>query len=691
MSVNSSRQRPLVLALEDLHWIDATSEEWLAALVEQVAGAPILILVTYRPGYRPSWLDKSYATQLALPRLTRRDSLGVVQAMLPAGRVPESLAQEILAKADGNPFFLEELARAVAEQGDSSLPRTVPDTIHAVLAARIDRLPAAEKRLLQAAAVIGKDVALSLLHSLALLPEEGLRRALRHLQAAEFCYETHLASDTVYTFKHALTGEVAYQSLSQGTRAQYHQLIARTVEGRFPAMAATQPEWLAHHYTAAGLPEQALPYWQQAGQHAIERSAYRESISHLRRGLQVLKMLPDTPERTLQELTLQTTLGLSLTATKGYAAEDVEQAYARARELCQQVPETPQLFPLLWGLWGFYLLRGKLHMALDLGRQFLAMAQRIRDTTFLLEAHSGIGITLFYLGELDPAREHLEQGLALYDPQQYRSQAFLYGQDPGLACLAYAAWTLWLLGYADQARQKSQQMRALLRQVSHPFRLAYVRALAAMLHYYLGEEEAVQERAEAVIALCTEHGFPLWLAVGTVLHGWALAARGEGETGIAQIRRGLAAWQATGAEIGRPYLLLLLVEAYINAGQAEEGLHTLDEALTAVSKSGEQRWTAELYRLKGELLLAQAVGVDGSPAAATQAERCFRQAVNIARGQRAKALELQAVMSLSRLWQQQGKRAEARHLLAEIYRGFTEGFDTRDLRAAKQLLEVLNC
>jgi DNA-binding NtrC family response regulator/predicted ATPase/class 3 adenylate cyclase len=689
MSVNGSRQRPLVLEVEDLHWIDATSEEWLSAMVERLVGVPILMLVTYRSGYRPSWLDKSYATQLALPRLTPHDSLEVVQTALPTGQVPESLAQEILAKADGNPFFLEELARAIVEWGGARLSQPVPDTIHAVLAARIDRLPLAEKRLLQAAAVIGKDVALPLLQSLAGLPEEELRRAFRHLQAAEFCYETRLMSEAVYTFKHILTREVAYQSLPQRTREQYHQQIAQMIEERFPEMAATQPEWLAHHYTAAGLPAQAVPCWQRAGQRAIERSAYVEAISHLSRGLEVLRTLPETPERPLQELTLQTTLGLSLTATKGYAAADVEQAYARAHELCQQVPETPQLFPLLWGLWSFYLLRGRLRTALDLGQQFLAMAQRIQDTTFLLEAHSGLGMTLFYHGELALAREHMEQALALYDPQQHRSQVF-YGQDPGLACLAYAAWTLWLLGYADQARQKSQQVRTLLQEVSYPFRLAYIQTLTALLHYYLREEEAVQEWAEAVVELCTEHGFPLWLAVGTILQGWALASQGQEEVGIAQIHQGLAAWQATGAETGRPYLLLLLAEAYGKAGRAEKGLSVLDEALAAVHNNGEQRWTAELYRLKGELLLKQAAQSDSPPFSAEEAETCFRQAVDIARRQHAKSLELQAVMSLSRLWRHQGKRPEARQLLAEMYGQFTEGFDTADLREAKRLLETLD-
>jgi class 3 adenylate cyclase/DNA-binding winged helix-turn-helix (wHTH) protein len=391
MSVNGSRQRPLVIEVEDLHWIDATSEEWLAALVERVAGVPILVLVSYRPGYRPRWVDKSYATQLTLRRLTQRESQQVLQTVLHTEQVPEALTQEILAKADGNPFFLEELARTVMEQGDGRLPLAVPDTIHAVLAARIDRLPLTEKRLLQAAAIIGQDVTVPLLQALAGLPEEELRRSLGDLQSAEFFYETRLIPEPTYTFKHVLTQEVAYHSLLHSTREQYHQQLARVVEERFPEIAGTKPEWLAHHFTEAGLMAQAIPYWRQAGQRAIERSAYVEAISHLTHGLEALQTLPETPERTLQELGLQTTLGFSLTATRGYAAAAVEQTYARARALCQQIGDTPQLFPLLWGLGTFYLNRGELQTALELRKQSLALAQRQQDPVFLLGAYSFLG------------------------------------------------------------------------------------------------------------------------------------------------------------------------------------------------------------------------------------------------------------------------------------------------------------
>jgi predicted ATPase len=483
---------------------------------------------------------------------------------------------------------------------------------------------------------------------------------------------------------------VAYQSLLQRTRERYHQQIARLVEERFPEIVATQPEWLAHHYTKAGLMAQAIPYWRQAGRHAMQRSAYVEAISHLTQGLEVLKTLPETPERTQQELDLQTALGLSLMATRGYAAAEVEQVYTRMRELCQQIGDTPRFFPRLRGVWEFYLMRGELQTVHELGKQSLAWAQRQQSPAFLLGAHSNLRITLFYLGELVLAREHLEQGMALYNPRQHRSQAFFYKQESDLMGLAHLAVTLWLLGYPDQARQRSQELLTLLQELSHPYSLTNALALAAMLHYYLREEKAVQERAEVMIALCTEYGFPRWLAGGTILQGWALAAQGQEEAGIAQMREGLAAWQAAGLRLGRSCWLYLLAEAYGKAGQVEAGLRVLDEALAAVHKSGECRWEAELYRLKGELLLRQPVGACFNPAPMEEAETCFRQAVHMARRQRAKSLELQAVMCLSRLMRQQGKRTEARDLLVPIYGWFTEGFDTADLQEAQALLEELS-
>jgi predicted ATPase len=554
--------------------------------------------------------------------------------------------------------------------------------VQAVLTARIDRLPPEEKQLLQAAAVIGTEVSLPLLQAIAELSEAVLHRGLAHLQAAEFLYETRLFPERAYTFKHALTQQVAYQSLLTSTRQRYHQQLAQALAAR-PEAVETQPELLAHHYTEAGLSTQAIPYWQRAGQRAGQRSAHLEAIGHLTKGLDLIKTLPDTPERIQQELMLHTALGVPLQATKGFAAPEVGHVYARARELCRQVGETPQLFPVLWGLWWFYEVRGKVQTARELAEQLLTLTQRQQDLAFLLQAHRAMGQTLFWLGELVLARAHLEQGIALYDPQEHRSLALRYGQDPGVAHRNFAAHVLWYLGYPDQALERIQEALSLGREVSHPFSLAFVLNWAAALHQRRTERLAAKEQAEALVTLATEQGFALRLAQGTILRSWALAMQGQGKEGIAQLHQGLAAYQATGAEVERPYYLALLAEAYGKDGQPEEGLRVLAEALRASQKKGWRLWEADLFRLKGELLLKQAVPGE------QEAETCFRQALDIARRQQAKSLELRAAMSFSRHWQRQGKRAEARQLLAPIYSWFTEGFDTPDLQEARVLLEEL--
>jgi predicted ATPase len=510
-----------------------------------------------------------------------------------------------------------------------------------------------------------------------------VQRELGRLVEAELLYQRGLPPQAIYRFKHALIQDAAYQSLLKRTRQQVHQRIAQVLEARFPETAATQPELLAQHYTEAGCKEQAVGYWLKAGQRAIERSANLEAIGHLTTGLDVLKTLPDTPARTQHELTLHTALGVPLRATKGLGAPAVGQVYARARELCQQVEETPQLFPVLRGLWEFYELQGALQTTRALGEQLLTLAQRVHEVELLLVAHNVLGDTLVWLGEFADARAHLEQGMALYHPQQHRSHAFLYGYDSGVHCRAFEALALWYLGYPDQALRRIHDALTLAPELSHPFSLALALVFAAWLHQLRREAQVVQERAAAVIALATDQGFPFWVAYGTILRGWALAEQGQSAEGMAQMRQGIAAWRVTGAELQRPYYLALLAEAHGKAGQANEGLRVLAEALTAVHTTGERQHEAELYRLKGELLLRQDVPD------AQEAESCFCQAVDVARQQQAKSFELRAAMSLSRLWQPQGKRAEARQLLEPIYGWFTEGFDTADLQEAKTLLEEL--
>jgi len=702
-------QQPLLFVVEDLHWVDPSTLELLNLLVDQVPTTRILALFTCRPEFSPPWTGRSHLTQVTLTRLPRRHVEVMVHRVAHGKALPGEVLQQIVAKTDGVPLFVEELTKMVLEselirERDDHYELTgplpllaIPATLRDSLMARLDRL-ATVKEVAQLGATMGREFTYDLLQAISPLDEATLQHALGRLVEAELLYQRGLPPEARYFFKHALIQEVAYQSLLKSRRHQVHQRIAQVLEERFPETAETQPELLAYHYTEAGLEAHAIDYWQRAGQRALQRSANVEAIGHLTKGLEVLKTLPDSPDRTQRELALQTTLGPALIATKGFAAPEVEKAYARARELCQQVGETPQLFPVLFGLWGFYEMRADLQTARELGKQLLDLAQHQHDPALLLQGHRALGDTLFWLGEFVPARAHLEQGMALYDPQQHRSHAFRYGQDPGMGCRGYAAWVLWMLGYPDQALKRSHEALTLARELSHPFTLAFALHFGAHLHQLRREWQVVQERAKALMALSVEQGFALWAARGTLWQGWALAAQGQVEEGIAQIRQGLAAERTTGTELRRQYWLALLAEACGQMDQIEEGLTALSEALAMVQKNGERFWEAELYRLKGQLLLGvrdqrSEIGDHFLSAVSdtlhSSPEECFRQAVDIARRQNAKSLELRATLSLSRLLQKEGRSEEARGNLSEIYNWFTEGFDTPDLQEAKALLDAL--
>jgi predicted ATPase len=687
-------QRPVLLIVEDLDWIDPSTLDLLNLVIDQGPTARLFTLLACRPEFRPPWGFRAHLTQLTLSRLPRTQAELMVEQVAGGKALPAEVRQQVGAKTDGVPLFVEELTKMVLESGllqeredhyklMGPLPSlAIPATLHDSLMARLDRL-ATVREVAQLGATLGRAFAYELLRAVSPQDEATLQHALARLVEAELLYQRGVPPQATYLFKHALIQDAAYQSLLRSTRQRYHQRIAQVLEAQFPGMAETQPELLAHHYTEAGLSAQALPYWQRAGQRASERSAHVEAIAHLTRGLEVLQTLPDTPERTQQELVLQTTLGPALLATKGYAAPEVGKVYARAQELCQQIGETPQIFATLYGLYYFHVIRAEFHRARELAGQLLRMAQHHQDQTFLLLAHLALAGALFHLGELTLCRTHLEQGRALYDAQQHHALAFRYGIDLGVYFLGYAARPLWLLGFPEQARTSIREAVTLARQLAHPFSLAFALHWVATTHQLRREAPAAQEQAEVSMAFSREQGFALWVPGGTVLQGWALTEQGQVEEGIAQMRQGMTAWQATGAKVDRPYYLALLGEVYGKAGQAEPGLHLLTKALALVDAIEERYYEAELYRLQGELLLAC------STEHHAEAETCFHQALDVARRQQAKSLELRAAMSLGRLWQRQGKRDGAHQLLAEVYGWFTEGFDTADLQEAKALLEAL--
>jgi predicted ATPase/class 3 adenylate cyclase len=691
--------RPVIIVVEDLQWIDPSSLEMLDTLVNHAAGLPLLVLFTFRPEFSPPWPPRPNLAQLGLARLSHRQVEQLLKQLTGGKILPPELRRHILAKTDGVPIFVEELTKMILEldllqegagrfQLIGPLPNlAIPATLHDSLMARLDRLGPA-REVAQLGATLGREFNYPLLRLLSPLDEPALQENLAQLVKAELLHQRGQPPQAVYSFKHALIQETAYRSLLRRQRQQLHRQIAQLLTEQFPERQQTEPELLAYHYTAAGLPQPAIAFWQQAGQRAIETSANLEAIHHFNQALELLKSLPESPERIQQELQLQIALGAPLLMTKGYAAPEVEWLYDRARALCQQLEDPAQLASTLFGLWVFYLARTRLETALEMGRQLMALAEQRQDQALLLQAHQVQGINFFNLGQLELARTHLEQAIALYDPFKHGLElaSASVGADRGVTCLAHLALTLWLLGYPDQALERSRAALALAESLSHPYSIVFARCWGAWLHQYRREAELTWQQTEAALAIAQERGFTLLEPLLTILQGWSLAARRQPETGLAQIQQGLNDYEATGAAVGQLHLLAMLAEVQGQLGQFEAGLATLAEAIRLVPDKGERFTEAELVRLKGELLRRQAATSGPTP----EAESCFRQALHLAQARQSPALALRAALSLARYYGQTGRQPEARQLLAPIYHSFSQGFETTDLQEAKALLETIN-
>ncbi len=708
---------PLMLVLDDLQWADTSSIGLLFHLSRRIGDSRILLVGAYRPdevalgrGGEPHPLEPVLNELMRyfgdiwvdLGQAAEAEGRQFVDAYLDTepNQLGHDFRRALFHHTGGHPLFTIELLREMRERGDlvqdeegrwvegSALDwSTLPARVEGVIEQRVGRLAEELQEALTVASVEGEDFTAQVVARVQEVDERHLVRRLsreldkQHRLVKEVGIE-RVGSQrlSLYRFQHNLFQRYLYNNLGQTERQLLHEDVGVVLEELYRDQTEGIAVQLARHFQEAAVTGKAIRYLLQAGRRAVRLFAHGEAIEHLTRGLELLRNLPDNLERAQQELEFQTTLGPALIASRGYAAPEVEQTYARARELCRQVGETPGIIPVLRGLLAFYRVRADLQTARELAEQFLSLAQTPQYSAFLVDAHQELGVTLFHVGELAASKAHLEQAIAIYDPQQPRSAAIVYA--PGVFCLSHAAWDLWLLGCPDQALKRSQEALILAEELSHPFSIVFALHFAAVLHQFRQETQVTKERSEAAIALATKHRLPFWLAGATILQGWALALEGEIEKGIAQMRQGLAAWQATGAEIAVPYYLALFAEAYGQAGQTEEGLSALAEALAVLDNTGQHSWEAELYRLKGELLMQTESTAD--------AEACFRQAIEIARRQQAKSWELRAAMSLSRLWQKQGKQEEARQLLTEIYAWFTEGFDTPDLQEAQVLLEELS-
>ena len=663
-----SRREPAVVLLEDLHWFDEASEAVLEVLVETAASTRTLLAVNFRPEYHAGWMQKSYYQQLPLLPLAPEAIAELMQDLLGTDPSLAALGSRIRERTGGTPFFIEEVVQALAEtgrlegaKGAYRLVRPVaelalPGTVQAVLAARIDRLAEREKQVLQTAAVIGREFAEPILGRVVELPEAELAAALRKLRAAELIYEEALYPQAEYIFKHALTQEVAYNSLLNERRLTLHEKAGEAIEMVFDGRLEEHWSQLAHHFSHSRNTEKAVDYLTLAARQAIERSAIREGIASLKLALELVGSLPRSADTQRRELLALTTIGPALIATHGHSSAEVAATYARAAELAQVSGDSRLLFSVLVGLWLSCIVRGECRKALATGQQLFALAQTLDDPCLLAEAHSAVGRALFFdLGCLSAARTHFEAAVSLYEPEMHRVLIALGGEDTGITGLSFLSFSLWLLGYPEQASERSERALALARHVVTPFSLGYASIFSAVTRCLRREPELARERAEISIALAAEHGFPLWNAWGEIMRGWALAEQGGGEESFEQLRHGLDSWRAIDARILLPLLIGLLADALRKSGRLEEAGAALAEAFAAAEQNEETWWNGELHRVRGELFLAAPANATGDGA-----EHCFRQAIELARQQGAKSLELRAVTSLSRLLQSHGKRDEAR-------------------------------
>jgi class 3 adenylate cyclase/predicted ATPase len=693
--VGLAARRPVLVALEDAHWIDPTTLELFGLVVDRVRNLPALVVITFRPEFAPPWPHQAHVTTLTLTRLSRRQAAALVDRVAGGQPLPAAVREQIVAKTDGVPLFVEELTKAVLEAGlaredaerravvvGSPLALAIPDTLQDSLMARLDRL-APVKEVAQIAACIGREFPYELLAAVAPLRRDQLDHALAELSSAELIFRCGTPPAATYTFKHALVQDAAYQSLLKSRRHQLHARIARVLEERFPETAETQPEMAARHCTEAGLIPKAIGYWHKAGRQAVARSALKEAVAHLSAGLDALNAMPWSAERDRQELELQVTLGAALLAVRGQAAPETGQAFARARQLAEQLGDTPQLLQVLYGLSAHHNTRADLHAGGEAAGMLLRLAQEAGDAAGWANGHRMVGITSLAIGELTTARTHLEAAIEVPGAFDHPDAAWQYAMDPWVTASGWLAWPLLLGGYPEQAWARHQESLVRARAKGHPNTLAQVLYCGCAFHQLRDDSKGVGELAAALGGLATEQAFPFWGAIATIFEGWTLARAGETGLAAERSRTGLAAYRATRAELWQPYFLALAAGVHQGASRTLEALQLLDEALERVTGTRERWYEAELRRLRGELLRRTA------SADTAEMEVCFRKALDVAQEQGAKWWELRAAASLARLWAKQAERRRAHDLLAPIYSWFTEGFDTPDLRKAKTLLHEL--
>jgi class 3 adenylate cyclase/tetratricopeptide (TPR) repeat protein len=683
-------QAPVFMLLEDTHWIDPTSIELLDLLARHIQGLPVLIVITSRVAADYPWLSLPHVSSLPLERLDRRQSATMVGRLLGRKRLPTDLIDQIVAKTDGVPLFIEELTKTLAtsdalHQAEAStqvLRSQIPATLQDSLMARLDRLGAA-KEVAQVGAVVGREFSRELIAALSPLGEQELSEGLNRLTSSAVVFGRGQPPWTTFIFKHALLQDAAYASLLRSKRQELHRRIAETLESSYPERARTEPEVVAHHYTQAGQALRATRYWAAAALRALDRSANVEALGHAGKGLELLAGVAQGIDRDRLELGLRILQGAAYRAVKGFASSDVERSFTRALELSERLDDVPRLIDVRRGLFSFYYARGALALAREQGQHVATLGQRMNDRGSQMLGYWMLGCMAFWQGEFGTARRELEDAVALYDSNEQKSKTLALQIDPGVNALCHLSWLLWVLGYPDRAIETSDRAIWTARELTQPFALAMAIFFACVTRACCGHYASGTPLLDELIAITREHGLSYLGSCAGVLKGQELIARDQCVAGLEQIDRALSEFNAQEAGLGRPWSMSISAMGYARLGRVEDGLAALSEGFEAMGRHDERQWEAELWRLKGELILLRP-GLDNS-----EAEACFRRAIDVARRQTARALELRAATSLARLLARQGETGLARDMLAEVYGQFTEGVDTADIRDARIMLESM--
>jgi len=676
-----AQRQPMLMLFEDAHWADPSSLELLDALLDQITELPILLVISFRPEFVSSWIDRAGVSLITLTRLDRRQSAALAAQVTTAQVLTQAILERIIAQTDGVPLFIEELTKAILETAPNMSPLglAVPSTFQASLMARLDRLPAA-RQVAQIGAVIGREFSHILLIATAGLAEMQLTKGLDELVAAGLVFRRGLPPEAVYTFKHALVQEIAYESLPKTRRHYVHRQIGETVRDQFPEWANAEPEIVAHHFTRAGLSTLAVEWWSKAGELASRRSAYAEAIAHLEHALQLADEVEDGPDQRRSRLRLQITYGNALRLARGFGVSETQAAFAVASDLAAAVEDVSERFPAYYGLFGASFLRGDLKLMQQMEAAFLRDAESESASPDAVIARRVCGMTRWFEGNFVEARRHLEQALTIYDAVRNRELVFRFSQDLASPTMAYLAMGLWPLGVLDRAGSLVKESVTHALETKHVPSIMFVRSHAAIFEMMRRNRPRAAPHVDALLGLAREHGIPLWIAYGTFAEGWLRWSAVDRDAGTAEMHEGMALMRLQQQGVFMPLFTALLAETEAEAGLSDAGLATIDRQLATVERTGQHWYLSELHRVRGEILLKCWTCDAGA------AEAAFVRAIHIARSQAAKLFELQAAVSLGRLWVREGKCDRARELVAPICDWFGDDLDCNALGEARGLL-----